>query len=472
MRIVFCFILGCLPHFLFAQSILPPSQIIVSDSALSHLVAAVKIPTISYQEDSVSNPKAFEDFYNLLVKNFPLVFNHLKCERFPTNSILLKWEGTSSSLKPIMYLAHQDVVPVEDQNIKWIFPPFSAQIDSGYVHGRGTMDDKGSLLGLLEATEYLLKKDFKPNRTIYFAFGSDEEIGGTGAKEMAEWLLKKNIQFEYILDEGGAIGINLIQGIDKPIALVGIAEKGYVSIQLEVNEEGGHSSMPPEHTAIGILSTAITKLEAQPFPAKYDGATKGLFDCLAPEMSFSKRFVFKNSWMFSSLIMRKLAKTNATNATIRTTTAVTVFKAGEKDNVLPNQAKAIVNFRTIPGETMDDVMKKVKYIINDKRIKRNFIGNQYNASPISDVNSVGYKLISKTVNGIFPTAIVAPYLILGITDSRHYSKLCNNIFRFVPLTVTNNDLKRMHGINERIAIEDYYRLIEFYATMIENSNNY
>ena len=150
MRIVFCFILGCLPHFLFAQSILPPSQIIVSDSALSHLVAAVKIPTISYQEDSVSNPKAFEDFYNLLVKNFPLVFNHLKCERFPTNSILLKWEGTSSSLKPIMYLAHQDVVPVEDQNIKWIFPPFSAQIDSGYVHGRGTMDDKGSLLGLLE----------------------------------------------------------------------------------------------------------------------------------------------------------------------------------------------------------------------------------------------------------------------------------------------------------------------------------
>ncbi|HLG33340.1 MAG TPA: M20/M25/M40 family metallo-hydrolase, partial [Bacteroidia bacterium] len=350
-------------------------------------------------------------------------------------------------------------------------PAFSGALDSGFIHGRGTLDDKCGVLGLLEAVEYLLGKNFVPQRTIYFAFGHDEEVGGSGAKKMAEWFFKKNIEAEFILDEGGSIVTDVIKEVKQPVALIGIAEKGYATVELSIDEESGHSSMPPPQTAIGILSSAIAKLEAHPFPSRYDGGTKGLFDFIAPEMNFTNRLVFANPWLFSPVIKNILSKKNSTNSGIRTTTAATIFNAGDKENILPHHASAIINFRILPGEKVEDIVTHVKNVIDDLRINITLKGISYNASNVSDVNSSGFTAISKSIREIFPTVITAPYLVVGTTDARHYGKVSKNIFRFIPLVLSNEDLKRIHGINERISVENYKDVIRFYVRLLENSSS-
>lgn len=446
-------------------------KVVLSDSVVNHLISAIQIPTIYNTDSALVIERNFREFHTLLRNIFPTVFTQLQVELFTSGSILVKWPGTSPTLKPIMFMAHQDVVPVDDQESKWLYPPFSGYVDSNYIYGRGTLDDKSSLVGLLEATEFLLLNNYKPNRTIYFGFGCDEEVGGNGAKEMADQLSKKNIHFEYILDEGGSIGIDLINLVTKPIAFVGVAEKGYLSLELNVECESGHSSMPPNNTAIGILSKAISNIEKHPFPTYYNGATKMLFNSISPYMSLSKRFVFNNAWLFSSVIKRKLKVNNSTNALIRTTSAATIFKSGEKENLLPNHASATINFRIIPGESVNMVMEKIKHVVNDGKIKVSAKGNYYNATAVSNQNSFGYEAIVKSCSEIFPEAVVAPFLVIGTTDSRHFSELSDNIFRFVPCVINNSDLSRMHGINERIGIENYKQLIRFYLRMIENSSS-
>lgn len=447
----------------------PVEKIPVSDSAVQHLVDAVRIPTVSHQNDSLNHAENFIALHLLLEKKFPLAFANLQKENIPSNSLLLKWEGKNSSLKPLIFLSHLDVVPAEEQHSKWTHEPFSGDVDSVFIHGRGTLDDKCGVLGLLEAAEYLLGQNFIPQRTIYFAFGHDEEVGGSGAKEMADWFSKKNIEAEFILDEGGSIVTDVIKEVNQPVALIGIAEKGYATIELSVDEASGHSSMPPPQTSIGILSSAIAKLEAHPFPARYDGGTKGLFDFIAPEMNLTNRLVFANAWLFRPVIKKILSGKNSTNAGIRTTTAATIFTAGEKENILPHHASAVINFRILPGETVDDVLAHVKNIIGDSRINITLNASGYNATSVSDMNSSGFDAISKSIREIFPSVFVAPYLVVGTTDARHYSNVSKNIFRFIPLVLSNEDLKRIHGINERIGTENYKDVIRFYVRLIENS---
>ncbi|MBK5283963.1 MAG: M20 family peptidase, partial [Bacteroidia bacterium] len=440
-------------------SVSPSEKILISDSAVQRLVSAVQIPTVSNQDDSLNQTEYFNTFHQLIENSFPLVSANLSKENISSNSLLFRWDGTDSSFLPVVFLSHQDVVPAHEQQSKWLHPPFSAIIDSGYIHGRGTLDDKSGVFGLMEAVEYLLQKKFRPKRTIYFAFGHNEEVGGNGAKTMADWFAQKNITAEFILDEGGSIVTDVIKEVSQPVALIGIAEKGYATIQLIVDEESGHSSMPPQHTAIGLLSRAITNLENNPFASRYDGGTKGLFDFIAPEMNFFKRLIFANVWLFSPIIKNILSAKNSTNAAIRTTIAATIFNAGEKENILPHHASAVINFRILPGETVDDVLTYVKRIINDRQVHIELKGIGYTASQVSDVNSNGYNIIAKSVKEIFPSVIVAPYLVVGTTDARHYSMVSKNIFRFIPLWLSNEDLKRIHGINERIAVENYKDVI-------------
>lgn len=447
-------------------------NIMISDSATHHLVKAIAFETVSKKDSLPTYDTEFIQFKAFLKETYPFVFE--TCIEIPLNShsILLKWEGTNTSLKPHLFMAHQDVVPAKHQKEKWQFPPFGGVIKEGHIYGRGTLDDKSSLIGLLEAAEYALKNNFEPARTLYFAFGDDEETLGNGAKEMANWFLKNKIEFEFILDEGPGVGLDIIPEIAKPIAFIGIAEKGYATVELTVNQESGHSSMPSKHTAIGILSQAIANIEKKPFKAHYHGLAKKMFDEIASEMDFTKKIIFKNSWLFSGLIKKELSKKYSTNALIRTTAATTMFSSGESENVLPHEASAIINFRLIPGDSIKDIIPYLKKMINNSKVKISFKGEGNNASAIAKKRSVGYKALEKSCNEIFPKAIVAPVLVIGSTDSRHFNLTCNTILRFIPLHFTHADLEHIHGFDEHVEIENYHNMIRFYIRLFQNLNDF
>lgn len=369
-------------------------------------------------------------------------------------------------------MAHQDVVPVEPGTEGgWEQPPFEGRIAGGYIWGRGAMDDKSGVLGILEAVEMLVVQGFQPTRTVYLAFGHDEEVGGSeGAVKIAELLRSRNVELEYVLDEGLAITDGIVPDIARPVALIGIAEKGFVSLELSVEVEGGHSSMPPPQSAIGILSTAINRLEKNPMPASIEGVEREMFNYLGPEMPFGKRMAIANLWLFKPMVQRTLSASPSTNASIRTTTAATIIEAGLKENVLPSKARAVLNFRILPGDRIEGVAAHVRETINDPRVQINRFGTTFNEpSAISSANSMGFQLIQRTIRGLLPEAVVAPALMLGATDSRHYAKLTNNIYRFSPQRLRPDDVRRFHGTNERISVADYARCVRFYYYLIKDS---
>lgn len=369
-------------------------------------------------------------------------------------------------------MAHMDVVPVDSASESlWKHPPFSGAVADGFIWGRGAMDDKGSVLGILEAVEHLLNEGFLPERSVYLAFGHDEEIGGhNGAAKIAELLSSRGVELEYVLDEG-AILSGIIDGISSPVALIGIAEKGYLSIRLSAESAGGHSSIPPADSAIGVLSRALQRIEAAPFPSRLNGPTRQMFEYLGPEMSWPKKLALANLWLFDPLIRRQLARSPLTNAAIRTTVAPTIFSAGIQENVLPTKATAVINLRLMPGETIASALAHVRKAIDDPKVQLTALPVQMEPSAISDIESAGFQLLQRTIGQTIPETIVAPALLVGATDSRHYAGLTKNIFRFLPITLRPEDTKRYHGIDERISIDDYERCIRFYAQLIRNSQS-
>lgn len=444
----------------------------VSDDAVKRLSEIVQIPTTSY-EDRIDTA-AFLAFQNYLDSNFLLVDSLLEKEIVNDFSIVYKWPGKNPRLDPILLLGHIDVVPVEKESWNtWAFPPYSGKIDGGFIWGRGTLDDKVSILGILEAIEILLKEDYQPERTVYLACGHDEEISGfNGAKAIARMFKQQGLNFEYVLDEGMLLIEDALPGLSKPVALIGTAEKGYTTLKLTARlPSGGHSSMPPAETAIGILSKAILKLQNNPFPAKIDGPIKSLFDYTGPEMSFPMKTVFANRWLTEGLLKWQLSGANTTNALIRTTIAPTILQSGIKENVLPSEATAIINFRIAPTESIQSVLDYVTKTIGDNRVEitkgdANFSSEP---SPISDTNSFGYRVIEKTAHEVFADIIVAPTLVLAATDSRHYNEVSKNIYRFIPIKMSKDDTKRIHGIDERVGVEEYKNAIRFYHQLLKNS---
>jgi len=442
-----------------------------AEEAAEHLSKAIQFKTISYQDPEQFDKKEFMGLHEYLEKTFPKVHATLTKEVVAGYSLLYTWKGTNRQLNPILLMAHMDVVPVEEgteQN--WMYPPFSGDIKEGYIWGRGSMDIKSGVLGILEAAEMLLNKGFQPVRTIYLAFGHDEEVGGRhGASHIAALLKSRNVSLEYVLDEGGAITKGVVPGISTPVALVGIAEKGYISLELTVEAEGGHSSMPPPETAVGTLAAAIHNLEKNRFPGKLEKIVRQLFEYVGPEMSFAKKMAFANMWLFSWLIKRQLAQTPKTDALIRTTTAPTIIGGGTKENVLPTKVRAVINFRILPGDTTESVMNRVKETLNNPQVKIRSLEQAWNPSPISDIASESFEALQKTVRQVFPETVVAPYLVTGATDSRHYAPLTRNVFKLVPFMVTAEDLTRVHGTDERISVKDYEGCVQFYVQLIRNS---
>jgi carboxypeptidase PM20D1 len=434
------------------------------------LSGAVRIPTISYDGQPVDG-QAFRDLHMYLEQSFPRAHATLRTEIVGEHSLLYTWQGRNPALKPILLLAHLDVVPVnEAEQAQWTHPPFAGQIADSYVWGRGTLDDKASALGMLEAIERLVQQQAQPERTVYLAFGHDEEIGGTGAQGIAALLRERNVAPEFVLDEGFFIVEGIVPGVAAPVALIGVAEKGYVSLELRVDGEAGHSSVPPPHTAIGVLGAAITKLEATPMPGGIDGVVGHMFDAVGPHMPFAQRLVFANRWLFTPVIERQLAASPTSNALIRTTTAVTMIDGGVKENVLPSSARAVINFRILPGDTSESVIEHVRATINDPRVHITRYGDTVSEpSTVSSTDAMGFQMLQQTIRQVFPEALVAPGQVVGATDARHYAALSTNIYRFLPQRLQSEDVERIHGVNERIAIADYAQSVRFYHQLINNA---
>jgi len=438
-------------------------------SAAGHLAAALRCRTVARPDGLPVEPAEMLGLHRLLEQSFPRTHAVLAREVVDGYSLLYTWRGADPSLPPILLLSHLDVVPVEPAG--WTVPPFSGRIAAGWIWGRGALDDKMGVIGALEAVEMLLARGFQPRRTVLLAFGQDEEVGGhRGAQVIAALLRRRGVKPRLLLDEGGLVGERLVQGVAAPVALIGTAEKGYLSLALRVRAPGGHSSLPPPHTAIGILAAALTRLESRPMPARIGGATAESLAFLAPEMPFGPRVFLGNLWLFEPLAVRILAASPASNANIRTTAAITMIQGGVKDNVLPSEARAVVNFRILPGDSIAAVEDHVRRTVADRRIEISRTGGtQAEASAESPTAGASFQLLARTVREVLPGVVVAPNLLSGATDSRHYAAALGVLpYRFAPMRLAAADLERIHGNDERLAVANFAEMVRFYAQLLRN----
>src|SRR3989475_2680446 len=416
------------------------------------LAGALRFKTVSYQDSTQFDAREFDGFHRYLRATFPRLHAALKLEKVNGYGLLYEWTGSDPNLPPIILLAHQDVVPVEPgTESRWTEPPFEGRIAGGYVWGRGALDDKGSLVGILEAVEHLVAAEAKPRRTVYLAFGYDEEVGGwRGAARIAELLASRNVHPELVLDEGGALTTGLVTGISAPVAVIGIAEKGYVTVSLTAQAEGGHSSMPPDETAVGILAAGITRLEHHQMPRAVRGPTAAMFDYPGPERSFGPRLVIANRLLLGGLLAQKFGARPPGDGKLRTTTAPTVVQAGVKENVLPSSARALVNFRILPGDSVESVVEHVRQVVHDSRISvAPLEETKSNPSAVTRVEGDPFQLLARTIRQVVPEAVVTPWLVVGATDSRHYARLTPNVLRFTGAVIGKDDVRRGHGTDER-----------------------
>jgi carboxypeptidase PM20D1 len=447
----------------------PLTPITLDESAvIDRFSQALQIPTISYDDSSKLDHAAFQAFHQHLAQYFPLTHAKTQLTKFNNYSLVYHLKGQNPQLKPALFMGHMDVVPVDEQTKdQWLQPPFSGKVVDGVVWGRGAIDDKVSVLALMESLEWFLAKDKIPQRDIYFAFGHDEEAGGDGAKAIAKYFAEQDIQFEFILDEGGVITDGIIPGTTQPIAIVGVAEKGRVNFKLTVKGEGGHSSQPPAHTAAGILARAIVNVENNKFDARSEFFDL-MFDNIGYSMPLSQRLPLANLWLFEPLVLSKLLKSPSSAASARTTTAVTMLQGSTKSNVLPTIATAVINFRILPGDTIDSIHAHLERVIDDPRVILS--SDQANeASAVSPTDNIGFKLIESSIRRLDENILVSPYLVLGATDSRHFQNLSDNIYRFMMVSLNPETLKQFHGLNEQITVKDYLNAIQFYYAMLEQT---
>lgn len=441
------------------------------EDAVYRLSRAIQFETVSNQNPDDIQGDEFTRMHAYLKREFPLIHQHLSREIINHYSLLYTWQGSDPTLKPMMLTCHLDVVPVEPGTENdWDHPPFQGKITDTHVYGRGTMDVQSGVLGILEAVENLLQRGYEPERTIYLGFGHDEEIDGEfGAREISRMLKERGIELEFLLDEGLPVVEQLFTGLNTPIAFVAVAEKGYLSLELTCEANGGHSSVPQGMTAIAQLSNAIRKLEENPMPAKVDKLVKSSLVGMIPGLSYPFRVVFANIWLFNSMLKKVLTGRPETDATLRTTTATTIFESGLKENLIPTMARAIVNFRIHPNDTVEDVIRHVSRTVNDENIRITKLNGYINPSTISNPENKNYKILANSIRQVFPGVTVSPSLMIGATDARHYADLTENIYRFFPLRASQDDLDRVHGTNERIAIDNYKEIIQFYARFILNT---
>ena len=442
--------------------------------AASRLGEAVRLRTVSSRDDAGLNADQFLQLHALLQSRFPKTHAALKREVVGDLSLLYTWQGSNPKALPILLMAHQDVVPIAPGTEKdWTEEAFSGQVKNGFVWGRGAWDDKGNLMAQMEAVEMLVASGYQPERTVYLAYGADEEVLGLrGAARIAALLKERKVRLDFIVDEGLLITEGIMPGLAQPAALIGVAEKGYLSVVLKMSATPGHSSMPPAKgtSAIAMMSAALKRIDDDQLPGGIRGVAQEMFATVAPEMSGFSRVALSNLWLFGPIVQKQLEAGASTNAMLRTTTALTIVNAGNKENVLPGRAEATVNFRLLPGDTQAQMLERTRNQVKEATGSDKFelfaLPGAVDASKVAATDSAPYRLLNKTVREVFPGTLVAPGLMIGATDSIHLGEISDHIFKFSPVRAKPEDLARFHGTNERIAAANLAELIRFYHRLL------
>lgn len=431
---------------------------------------AIKIKTISNVDIDKVDWNEFKKLHALFEERFPLVYQNLKCEDISLASLLFTWEGKNPDLEPIALLGHQDVVPVaagtEDD---WTHPAFDGVDDGEFIWGRGALDMKNHLVAVLESVESLLAEGFWPERTVYLCFGHDEEIVAaktSGAGSIADTLKARGVHLDSVIDEGGAVlNLNVGKILNKKLAGVGIAEKGYADYRVSLNAKGGHSSQPPEHTALGEMAQVIKDIEGHQFKAAMPAFVYDLFTKIGKNVSYPARIVTCNLWLLKPLITAVMKKIPPAASLIRTTTAVTMAEGSPAANVLPQKASVTVNFRMMPGVTIKNVEEHIRRCVRNKDIEVEYLKGK-EASKVSPTDSRSFKILEELCNRTDSDMIVAPYLVMGGTDAYHYEEVCDCIYRFAPFVMDTSLLLTTHGTNERIPIACMGDALKFFKRYI------
>ena len=443
------------------------SPVIVNgEKATNDLSEMIKCRTVSDRDKSLEDEAEFAKFEALLPELFPLVFEKCEFEKVDDRALLFKWKGKHSDA-PSVFMSHYDVVSVEEEN--WEKPAFDGIIENGVLWGRGTLDTKGTLNGILGAAEALIAEGFVPSNDIYFAFGGDEEINGHGASDIVALFKERGITPGMVIDEGGAVAEKVFPGVKEPIALIGIAEKGMLNVEYTVKGGGGHASSPAPHTPVGRLSAACVRMENHPFKYRVTKPAKMLFDIAGRHSTFLYRMIFANQWCFGpALNLFARLSGGELNAIVRTTTAFTQMEGSKGVNVIPPYARMASNHRIIPGETVESVVARIKKTIKDEKIEVNII-NGNNPSVISDTSCEAYERVRSTVAETWPEVIVSPYLMVACSDSRHWGEISDKVYRFSAMTMSKEERASIHGNNERVPVATISKNVEFFIRLMKKS---
>jgi carboxypeptidase PM20D1 len=436
------------------------------EAYLTHLSEAIRIPTVSRRGEI--DPEPFVTMRELIAETYPRFTAATHLEVFGDHTLLFTLSGSNRDAAPFMLMAHQDVVPVEPGTERdWEHPPFSGERVDGFVWGRGALDDKAAMIGILEAVEGLLQEGFEPAATVYLLFGHDEELGGTtGAAAVAEHLGESGVRLAFVLDEGGAVFSGLLPGAP-PLALIGVGEKASLNLEISASDEGGHSSMPPQYTAVGRVAAAVAAVEGRRMQPRLE-AQRALVRVLSESLSGPRGWLLRNLEWTRPMVERRLSASPITSALIRTTAAATVMRAGDVPNMLPREAKAIVNFRILPGDTVADVLEHVRSVVGDD-VRVRVLGDAADPIPVSSTQTAGFAMIASAIGETFPDAPIAPWVVPGQTDSRYMSAIADGVYRFLPLRLERGDLARFHGTNERTAVADAAGVVGFYRRLLASA---
>lgn len=447
-----------------------PEENVHFERACKNLSEAITIKTISHENPDETDWKEFDRFHAFLERAYPLVYKNLQVETVSKASLLFFWQGSDAALEPIAFLAHQDVVPIsEGTEQDWTHPAFDGVNDGEFIWGRGALDMKNHLVCLMESVETLLEEGYQPKRSVYLCFGHNEEIvsgGENGARDIAALLERRGVHLDSVVDEGGAMLPAKVKGIlDANLTGVGVAEKGYADFKITVKSKGGHSSQPPKHTAIGVLSKKVLCLENHQFKAKILPFVYHLFSDIGRRTSYIGRVVFCNLWLLKPLLLKIMTKIPPAASLVRTTTGVTMASGSPAANVLPQKASVTVNFRIMPGETIEDVRRHIEKYMGGDNVEIEFIKGK-EPSIVSPTETRAFKTLARLAVNMDEKNIVAPYLVMGGTDAYNYENVCENIYRFAPFTVDTALLLTTHSTNERIPVEQLRQGVIFFKRYI------
>ena len=434
------------------------------DAAVDALAQLVRCKTVSYNDSSLEDDGEFEKLISLLPTLYPNVFRVCSMDRLPDRALLLRWPGKQPG-DPAVLMAHYDVVPVNEEN--WEKPPFAGIIEDGILWGRGTLDTKVTFNGIFSAANSLIGQGYQPEKDIYFAFSGGEEVNGKGAPNIVQYFLDHGIQPALVVDEGGAVVEDVFPGVKQPCGLIGIAEKGMLNAQYRTVSAGGHASAPKPHTPVGVLSAACKRVEDHPFPAHMEGPAAQMFDTLGRHSTLLYRVIFANMWCFGWVI-DLLAKTSGgeMNALVRTTVAFTQMEGSSARNVIPPEAKMVSNIRLNPADSVTFALDYLKKTVGDPNVEIKAL-ESFDPSPISETDCPAWDKVAAAVAETWRGCIVSPYLMVQCSDSRHYGKLSNHVYRFSAMDLTSDERATIHGNNERIRLETIGKAVEFYIRLMK-----